>query len=205
MSPRGVRIPNIRDDLFDATDRVLDREGPTGITNRAITTEAGVSNGILHRHFTDLDEFLAEYVADRLRLIVDAAAALPAKAGQATLAENLTDAALTVFGQRAQAVMTLVNARPTLITAMAHASETGSGGLNEIEGAFRRYLEAEKAVGRISKDADTATLAFSLLGTIHHLVVTYPAGVEDLEDRVGRITTALVNGMGTATQPARQV
>jgi AcrR family transcriptional regulator len=204
VSPRGVRIPNIRAQLFDAADRVLDRDGPAGLSNRAITTEAGVANGILHRHFADLDQFLAAYVADRLRLIVEGAAALPGRAGQATLVGNLTDAALAVFGPRAQAVMTLVSARPAIAASMNHGPEDGFGGLDAVEGAFSRYLEAEQALGRISKDADTATLAFSLLGVIHHLVVTYPAGVPDLADRVGRITIALVNGMGPPTTPARR-
>lgn len=198
MSPRGVQIPNIREHLFDATDRVLEREGPTALTNRAITTEAGVANGIIHRHFADLDQFLAEYVVDRLRLIVATAATLPAKAGQGTVVENLTAAALAVFGERAQAVMTLVNARPALVMAMNHASDGGSARLGDIEDAFRNYLDAERALGRISKDADTATLAFSLLGAIHHLVVTYPAGVPQLEERVARITGALANGMRPA-------
>lgn len=201
MSPRGVPIANLRGQLFDAADRVLERDGPAGLSNRAITAEAGVSNGILHRHFTDLDQFLAAYVIERLRSIVASVAALPARAGQATVVENLTEATLAVFGARAQAVMTLVSARPALVMAMNHAPEGGSADLGDIEGAFCRYLDAEKALGRIAQDADTATLAFSLLGAIHHLVVTYPAGVPQLEERVRRITTALANGMGPSAQP----
>lgn len=195
MSPRGVRIPNIRDQLFDAADRVLERHGPAGLSNRAVTAEAGVSNGILHRHFTDLDHFLAEYIADRLGLIAETATALPAQAGHRTVTENLTNAALAIFGAKGQAVVSLVTARAAAgATAMPHTSG-GASGLEHVESAFCRYLEAEKALGRISKDADTPILAFSFLGAIHHLVVSNTAGVPDLAECVGRIAAAMFHGM----------
>ena len=54
---RGVAIPEVREQLFAAADRVLTRTGPAGLTTRAITAEAGVANGVLHRHFRDLDSF----------------------------------------------------------------------------------------------------------------------------------------------------
>ena len=195
MSPRGVQVTNIRWRLFDAADRVLERDGPAGLTNRAITTEAGVANGILHRHFADLDGFLGEYVADRLRHVVEGAAELPARAGEKTVVDNLADATLAIFGPVAQAVMALVTRRPNLMAAMSHAPERGSVGLGGIEDAFTRYLDAEKSLGRIAEDADSEILAYSLLGTVHHLVVTHPAGVPRLEERVRRITNALATGM----------
>src|SRR5580700_4660424 len=55
---RGVAIPEVREQLFAAADRVLARDGPAGLTTRAVTAEAGVANGVMHRHFRDLDEFL---------------------------------------------------------------------------------------------------------------------------------------------------
>ena len=63
--PRGVAIPEVREQLFAAADRILGRAGPAGLTTRAITAEAGVANGVLHRHFRDLDAFLAEFTASR--------------------------------------------------------------------------------------------------------------------------------------------
>src|SRR5262252_2682905 len=42
--PRGVGIPEVREQLFAATDRVLARAGPSGLTTRAITAEAGAAN-----------------------------------------------------------------------------------------------------------------------------------------------------------------
>src|SRR5215472_8800480 len=112
--PRGVAIPEVREQLFAAADRILGRAGPAGLTTRAITAEAGVANGVLHRHFRDLDEFLASFAADRLQAIADGAAALPGRAGHGSVTGNLTEATAAVFGPGAQALMSLVAAKPEL-------------------------------------------------------------------------------------------
>ena len=192
---RGVAIPEVREQLFAAADRVLARDGPAALTTRAVTAEAGVANGVLHRHFRDLDEFLAAFVASRLEGIADGAAALPGRAGHGTINDNLTEATVAVFGPGAQALMSLVAAKPELGAALEHA--TGRpGGLGDIERYFAAYLDAEQKLGRIGPGADTETLAFTLLGTVHHLVITRQADAPGFEQRVWRIVAALVAGMG---------
>ena len=194
MSPRGVAIPGVREQLFRATDRLLASAGPMALTTRAITGEAGVANGVLHRHFHDLDTFLAEFAADRLQAIADTAATLPARAGQGTVIGNLTDATLALFGSSALALVNLVASRPALGTALEHVTTAGSG-LGDVEKHFAAYLEAEKKLGRIAAETDTQTIAFTLLGSVHHLMVTNPAGLPDLPYRVRRIAEALAAGM----------
>jgi AcrR family transcriptional regulator len=196
---RGVPIPEVREQLFAAADRVLDRDGPAALTTRAVTAEAGVSNGVLHRHFRDTDEFLASFAASRLQAIADGAAALPGRAGHGTVTANLTDATVAVFGPGAQALMSMVATRPELGPALEHASD-GSGGLGDIERHFADYLDAEKKLGRIGSGADTETLAFTLLGTAHHLVISRRGDAPGLTQQVRRIVAALVAGMDTAAE-----
>ena len=191
---RGIAIPEVREQLFAAADRVLARDGPAGLTTRAVTAEAGVANGVLHRHFRDLDEFLASFVAGRLQAIADGAAVLPSRAGRGSVTGNLTEAAVAVFGASAQALISLVAAKPELGAALEHAAGP-AGGLGDIERHFAAYLDAEKKLGRIGPGADTETLAFTLLGAVHHLVITRPGGAPDLRPQVRRIVTALVAGM----------
>ena len=195
MSPRGVAIPEVREQLFAATDRLLARSGPAGLSTRAITGEAGVANGVLHRHFHDLDTFLAEFTASRLAALADTAAALPARAGHGTVTGNLTDATLALFGSNALALMNLVANRPALRTALEHITTVGSG-LGDVEEHFAAYLDAEKELGRIAPSADTQALAFTLIGAVHHLVLTSPASLPDLPQRVARIVAALTAGLG---------
>lgn len=191
---RGVAIPEVREQLYAAADRVLTRDGPAGLTTRAVTAEAGVANGVLHRHFRDLDEFLASYAASRFQAIAGAAAALPSRAGHDSVTANLTDAAVAVFGPGAQTLMTLVATRPELGQALDHSAGS-TGGLSDIERHFTAYLDAEKKLGRIGPGADTETLAFTLLGTVHHLVVSRRTDEPDLRQQLQRITAALMAGM----------
>ena len=198
---RGVAIPEVREHLFAAADRVLAGEGPAGLTTRAVTAEAGVSNGVLHRHFRDLDDFLAAFTASRLHAIADSAAALPGRAGHGSVTGNLADATVAVFGPSAQALMSLVAAKPDLGPAMEHNAGRADG-LGDIERHFAAYLDAEKKLGRIGPGADTETLAFTLLGTAHHLVLTRRGDTPDLGQQVRRIVAALVTGMDADAAPA---
>lgn len=121
MSPRGVAIPDLREHLFEAAQRVLAQEGPSGLTSRAITREAGVAKGVLHNHFTDLDGFLAEFMMERFRLIAEQASKLRARAGQGTVVGNLTEAVLSVFGGHAAELVGLATARPELMHRLRHS------------------------------------------------------------------------------------
>lgn len=201
---RGVAIPEVREQLFAAADRVLARHGPAALTTRAVTSEAGVANGVLHRHFRDLDEFLATFAASRLQAIADGPAALPGRAGHGTITGNLTEATVAVFGASAQSLMGLVAAKPELGAALEHATGQ-AGGLGDIEQYFAAYLDAERKLGRVGSGADTETLAFTLLGSVHHLVITRQLDAPDLRRQVHRIVAALVAGMevGAAREPGR--
>jgi AcrR family transcriptional regulator len=53
--PTGVALRDVREQLFGAAERVLLRDGPSALTSRAVTDEAGVAKGVLHRHFADFD------------------------------------------------------------------------------------------------------------------------------------------------------
>ena len=189
-----VRVGGLQH-LLNEGKRLFD---PAGLTTRAVTAEAGVANGVLHRHFRDLDEFLASFLASRLEAIADGVAAMPGRAGSRTVAGNLTEATVEVFGANAQALMSLVAAKPDLGPAVEHAT----GGLGDIERYFCDYLDAEKKLGRIGPGADTGTLAFTLLGTVHHLVITRRDGAPDLQQQVRRIVAALITGMDTDAAPA---
>jgi AcrR family transcriptional regulator len=192
--PRGVAIPEVRELLFAAADRVLARDGAPGLTTRSVTAEAGVGTGVLHRHFGDLDEFLMSFVASRLQAIANDTAALPGRAGHGSVIGNLTNATVAVFGESAQALMSLVAARPELGAALEHDGDR-TGGLGDVERYFTAYLDAEKNAGRIGSGADTETLAFTLLGTVHHLVLTGRGDAPGLPRQVRRIVAALVAGM----------
>lgn len=167
--PTGVAIRDAREQLFDAAERVLLREGPNALTSRAVTTEAGCAKGVLHRHFDDFDAFLAELVRDRVRRLDDRSAVLRAAAGTGTVVGNVTEALTELFGSVAVAMVGLVTSRDGLRARLRRTTPTGIPLLTEATAMVAGYLAAERAVGRIPGDADVEALAPALVGTGHLL------------------------------------
>ena len=167
--PTGVAIRDVRAQLFDAAERVLLRAGPNALTSRAVTTEAGVAKGVLHRHFADFDAFLAELVEDRIARLSRQAAALRESAGTGTVIGNLTGALTDLLGPVAVAIIALITFRDDLRARLRRAGHPGVPLLTEAAAMLASYLAAERDLGRIAADADVGTLAPTLLGAAHLL------------------------------------
>ncbi|EFL27902.1 putative TetR-family transcriptional regulator [Streptomyces himastatinicus ATCC 53653] len=192
--PTGVAIRDVRDQLFDAAERILLRDGPSALTSRAVTTEAGCAKGVLHRHFADFDAFLAELVLDRIARIDDLAAALRASAGTGTVADNLTQALMDVFGAVAVAIVSLVTSRDDLRSRLREVRPTGVPILTEAAIAIASYLTAERERGRITADADVDTLAPTLIGAAHMLFADRH-GTPPEPGAVRKVVTAVMAGV----------
>jgi AcrR family transcriptional regulator len=186
--PTGVALRDAREQLFAAAERVLLRAGPNGLTSRAVTDEAGVAKGVLHRHFADFDAFLAELVLDRIARLDEQA--LRESAGTGTVAGNLTTALTDVFGPVAVAIVGLVTFRDGLRVRLRQAGLTGIPLLAQAAAMIAAYLAAERDRGRIAGDADVDTLALTLIGSAHLLF----AGQEEppAAEEVHKIVTAVV-------------
>ncbi|MFI9809084.1 TetR/AcrR family transcriptional regulator [Streptomyces sp. NPDC052301] len=192
--PTGVAIRDVRDQLFDAAERVLLRDGASALTSRAVTTEAGCAKGVLHRHFADFDTFLAELVLDRIARFDDRAAALRGAAGTGTVADNLTRALMDLFGPVAVAIVSLVTSRDDLRARLRTARPTGVPVLSDAATAITSYLSAERELGRITADADIGTLAPTLIGAVHMLFADRQ-GTPPAAGAVHRVVTAVTAGV----------
>jgi AcrR family transcriptional regulator len=171
--PRGVAIPEVRERLFQAAERVLLGRGADGFSSRAVAQEAGVARGLLFNHFTDLDQFLAELVVDRAHAAGREAAQLISYAGSGDVAANLAGVATALLRSPLFAIIGIVHSRPSTL---ARLHELGSGSsvhvLGDVEKAFVDYLEAAKAGGRIAADTNTGAVALALVGSLHYGFVT---------------------------------
>ncbi|GGL00928.1 TetR/AcrR family transcriptional regulator [Mangrovihabitans endophyticus] len=167
--PTGVALRDPRQHLFDAAVRVLIRAGATGLTSRAVTVEAGVAKGVLHRHFADFDAFLTELVLDRIARVHAQAADLRDTAGTGAVADNLTHALETLFEPVMVAVVVLVIARDELRTRLRAAGTARFPLVGEGTAMIAGYLSAERDLGRIAAGADVDTLAPTLIGATHLL------------------------------------
>lgn len=167
--PTGVAIRDPRGQLFDAALRVLLRDGPAALTSRAVTAEAGVAKGVLHRHFADFDAFLTDLALDRIALIDRQAADLRAAAGTGTVAGNLAAALPRLFDPAALAFIRLVIARDELRARLRAAAGSRIPLISESTALVAGYLTAERDRGRITAGADIGTLAPTLIGAAHLL------------------------------------
>ncbi|WP_163505923.1 TetR/AcrR family transcriptional regulator [Fodinicola acaciae] len=167
--PTGVRIRDVREQLFDAAERVLLRDGPSGLTSRAVTTEAEVAKGVLHRHFADFDGFLAEFVLDRKDRMDAQAAVLRESAGTGTVVGNIADALDAVFRSVAVAIVPLVTFRDELRARLRTTWPAGVPVLTDATLMIEAYLAGERDLGRIAPDAEIDGLAPMLVGTGHLL------------------------------------
>jgi AcrR family transcriptional regulator len=188
--PTGVHLRDARQQLFDAAERVLLRDGPNGLTSRAVTDEAGCAKGVLHRHFTDFDAFLADLVLDWAVKLETQTNALRESAGTGTVSTNLTDALTALFGPIAVALIPLITFRDELRARLRQARPGGGIAiLSQATTAISAYLADERALGRIAADADIDSLTLSLVGGGHLLFADRDPGPP---------ATAVVNKLVTA-------
>jgi AcrR family transcriptional regulator len=167
--PTGVAIRDPRGQLFDAAERVLLRDGPAALTSRAVTGEAGVAKGVLHRHFADFEDFLTEFALARIASVSDLAPALRAGAGAGTVAGNLAAALPALFTPPLLALARLVFARDELRTRLRAATGSRLPLMSEWVAVAAGYLEAERDLGRLAPAADIPVIAPMLVSAVHLL------------------------------------
>lgn len=200
--PTGVAIADAREVLFRAAETLVARDGPAALTSRAVTAEAGVAKGVLHRHFADFDTFLAELALDRAGRIQIAAAALAERAGSGDVVGNLTASLDAALGPLALAIVGLVICRGGLRARLAAAGETRLPLVAETTVLVAGYLRAEQQAQRVAADADADAVAPLLVGAAHLLL----AGRDVPADRgsaLRGVVEAALRGVLRAPRPAR--
>ncbi|MBB5850058.1 TetR/AcrR family transcriptional regulator [Amycolatopsis umgeniensis] len=196
--PTGVALRAVRAQLFDAAERVLLRDGPSGLTSRAVTTEADCAKGVLHRHFDDFDAFLAEFVLDRIEKLDEES--LRKAVGTGTVVDNLAAALTAVFESVAVAIVPLVIFRDELRARLRREWPAGVPVLTQAAVMIAGYLKAERDAGRIGENADVDTLAATLIGATH-LLFADRTGARPEAAQVRKTVAAVV---GSGVRPARR-
>jgi AcrR family transcriptional regulator len=171
---------------------VLRREGVSGLTSRAVTDEANVAKGVMHRHFTDFDTFLAELILDRT---VQLKAAATEVAGTGTVIDNLTAALTAVFTPLAVAMVALVITRDGLRERLLEAGAARFPLLAEGTCIVSAYLTEEQVLGRVAVAADIPTISHMLIGSVH-LLFTERDDVPPDADTLRTVVAGVLRGAG---------
>ena len=189
--PTGVPMPNAREQLFAAAMRVLLRDGPDGLTSRAVTTEAGVAKGILHRYFSDFDAFLAALALGHIEHLDHSSAELRAAAGSGSVEGNLADALATALTPDVLAMVSLVMSRHELLDRLRLTTRKGIPLLTQITKMIAAYLTAERGLGRIPLETDVDAVALILVGSAHLRAVERDATPLNAGDLVDILRSAI--------------
>jgi AcrR family transcriptional regulator len=146
---------DLRRALLDAAETVLEREGPGGLSLRAVAREAGVSPAAPYHHFKDKEELmLAVGRAGFTKLNVVLAAAAT---GRPDLGDRLSDigVAYVEFAQAHPATYRVMYDCARRVDAMPEAGEHDKTGFSLVKDAIR-----EAAGGEITEvDAHLAAIA----------------------------------------------
>lgn len=195
--PTGIALRDPREQLFDAAERILLRDGPNALTSRAVTTEAGCAKGVLHKHFADFDAFLVDLVAEHAGRLRQRASDLLARVGTGTVAGNLTAAFPELFGPVAVALFRLVIARDELRRRLRRGRPAGLPMAVDATEAIAAYLTAERDTGRLRADSDVTVLAPTLIGAGSMLFTDRETGPPSGDAVHRMVTTVLAGAMPT--------
>jgi AcrR family transcriptional regulator len=195
--PTGVALQDGRGRLLAAGERVLLRDGPAALTSRSVTDEADVAKGLLHRYFSDFDEFLTALVQTQTEAVEVISTDLLGRVGSGTVVGNVSMALSRIFDARGLALVRLALFRLDLATRLRSEDEPAIPILANAVAGMEEYLTGEQRAGRIKVDAAPFRLAQAVIGTGHLLSAGELGGLPDksaIDEVVEAILVAALNG-----------
>lgn len=155
-----------REEIVAAAARIMREQGYARATTKQIARAAGFSEAALYKHFRDKTEIFLSVLAERLPGLDLLLTTLPERAGEQTVAENLTEFARTAIDFYVESfpiAMSLFSSQDLLATHRTRVAELG-GGPHLPGRRLADYLKAEQRLGRLSTDTDPVPAAALLLG-----------------------------------------
>ena len=150
-----------RQNIINATDRLLQTHGLACLTTSKIAREAKVAEGLIYHHFKDKAELIFEVVITRVQETKNLMQNLPLEVGKRTLPENLENILFAVYQAhyRITPIICSIFADQHLqLRIQEIVKEREMGPKFAIEG-LAVYLAAEQRLARLSNAVDTQVLA----------------------------------------------
>jgi AcrR family transcriptional regulator len=173
-----------RDLILDAADRVLRSEGVARATTRRIAAEAGFSEALLYKHFTDKrDLFLA--------VLHERTPGLPSRRplDEGSVTDRLTGLVTDVVDYYARAfplAAALLGER-SLLAGWRELLAAHPPGPHQPVAQVRDQLAAERDAGHLPSDVDPHGVAELLCGgALQHVFIAAFGGPEETSDVVAR-------------------
>lgn len=150
-----------RQNIINATERLLQTHGLARLTTSKIAQEAKVAEGLIYHHFKDKAELIFEVVQNRMQEAKNLMQNLPLEVGKRTLLENLENILFAVYHayhEITPIIYSIFADQHLHIRIREIIEEREKGPQYAIQG-LAVYLAAEQRLGRLSAVIDTQILA----------------------------------------------
>lgn len=191
----------LRASLIDHARQLVEREGPSALTMRALAAEAGCATGLPYKVFADRQELVLELVHSELARLQTLSSDLVARAGTGSVGDNLTWLARQVLQSPGVALAQEVTSHEQMTKGFTKRVHESGIGPASIEQAFATYLTAEQDAGRVDDSIDVDAFASLLGGAVHNLVVSGEAYPRPTQRQLRRRMTAIADALGGHTRP----
>ena len=158
--------------LIGHARQLVNREGASALTMRALAAEAGCATGLPYKVFADRRDLVLQVVQAELVRLQAASEELMARVGTGTVGANLGWFWNVILDSTPVALIREVASHDHLssaVTAQVHSTGVGPG---SFESGVGNYLAAEQKAGRIDEEIDTAAFGFVIAGAIHNLIMS---------------------------------
>jgi AcrR family transcriptional regulator len=150
-----------RQNILDATERLLQSEGLARLTTREIAREAGVAEGLIYHHFGSKASLILKVVERRMLPSNNVVRNLPLQVGLGTVLENLADTLMVVYYNHHETapIVSSTLADKQLRDQLKEVIKEGTlGPQNDIKG-LAAYVAAEQRLGRVANTVDPQVAA----------------------------------------------
>lgn len=157
--------PTLRRRIIEAADALIREHGLAGATTREIARTAGCAEGSIYVHFEDKTDLVIAVVTEREPHFA-ALLELPARAGEATVEENLArwlEELLELFRDNLPIFVAVMADRAVFARFTERLAERRTGPL-AVASAAAEYLAAEQERGRVDARVHPGVAATTLVG-----------------------------------------
>ncbi len=195
---------NTRQQILDATRRIIHARGLARVTTKEIAREANCAEGTLYKHFEHKEDLFLSIVQQNLPPILETLHEYAP--GTHTLAKNLQAHALAALNYYDKLVPLAASffADIDLLTRFRSIMHDMQAGPFRLYERLATYIEEEQRLGRIQSEQEPLSIAALLLGPCfhyvfnHHFLGTYLLPISP-EQYVEDIVRILITGLSPAT------
>lgn len=161
---------NTKQQILDATQRMIQAKGIARVTTKEIAREAGYAEGTLYKHFEHKEDLFLSVLQQHLPLFVESLN--EHLAGQGTVRTNLEQIAKAAFNYY-DTLIPLANAffaDTDLLARHRMTMEQINGGPQRIYERVAAYIREEQRLKRINEQLEPMSIAALVLGSCFQYV-----------------------------------